>query len=216
MKFKLFSLQTEKLFDELIQDEKLKEFLELLKDFHEETYEHALRVGLLSLDIGIENELSQHDLWSLGYAGLLHDIGKTEIPQEILTIPSSLVPQEYKTIQGHVRLGFLLLKSLEESMIQEIVVAHHEFTTAPYPRNGIDRREKNRASEKRRMIKPGIRKLSQIVAIVDLADALAHNRSYKEEFSKKETEEILRREFTGNHKFIEQILRRFREDSMGK
>jgi len=50
--------------------------------------------------------------------------------------------------------------------------------------------------------------MAQIIAIADIVDALTHKRSYKDAFTKKETEEILRRDFTGDPKFIDQVLRR--------
>jgi len=147
-------------------------------------------------------------LRSLGYAGLLHDIGKTKIPRNILSIPTGLDPQKNKVMQEHVRLGFMVLEDLEDGIVKEIVVAHHEFTTTPYPRNGMDRRQRVRPSGERRKTNTRIRNMAQIIAIADIVDALTHKRSYKDAFTKKETEEILRRDFTGDPKFIDQVLRR--------
>lgn len=216
MKLEIICSQTKGFFDRLVQEERLSEYLDLLNDFHRETYEHILRVCLLSLDLGFENELSRLDLWYLGYAGLLHDIGKARIPRDILSTPTGLDPQEYRVVQGHVRLGFVELEDLEHGIVKEIIAAHHEFTTTPYPRDGMDRRQGVRPSGERRKTNTRIRNMAQIIAIVDIVDALIHNRSYKEAFTKKETEEILRREFTGDHKFVAQVLRRLDGEGVGE
>jgi len=59
----------------LINEEKVQKYLDSLKRYHVETYEHSLRVGLLSVDLGCDNLVTDDELRLLGYSGLLHDIG---------------------------------------------------------------------------------------------------------------------------------------------
>jgi HD-GYP domain-containing protein (c-di-GMP phosphodiesterase class II) len=214
MQLKIKHIQAKKLYDKLIKEERSRRYMGLLNDYHRETYDHSLRVCLLSLDLGVENELSQTDLWSLGYAGLLHDVGKTQISYDILTNTGSLDKDKYKEIQGHVRLSFMVLENCEDELVKEIVVAHHEFTKRPYPRNGIDRRKKKRGKGERRKRKSRIGKMAQILAIADIADALMNRRTYKRAFTKKEIKEVLIEEYTGDHRLLNQVLSRLNGDGV--
>ncbi len=192
----------------MLQEEQIAEILAILRDHHPETYEHVLRVCRLCLDIGFENGLGSDDLKALGYAGLLHDIGKTQIPLDILTKTGGLDSQEMIVMRGHVRRGFLELDDLKSGIMKSIIAAHHEFSIHPYPRTGGQRRQTNRQSSDRREADPQIRVLAQILAVADVVDALAHRRSYKEALSKEEIAEILKREFTGEVRFLQQALHR--------
>jgi hypothetical protein len=97
-------------------------------------------------------------------------------------------------------------------MVKEVVVAHHEFSSEPYPRNGVERRQRVRTSADRRSKKPMARKMAEIVAVVDIADALANERSYKKEYPKEKIEAILRTEFCGDPKLVDQVLTRIDEE----
>ncbi|MCB0063872.1 MAG: HD domain-containing protein, partial [Caldilineaceae bacterium] len=164
---------TTNLLEELLSDPQIRAQLARLRDYHGETYHHSLRVCLLSLDLGIQLHLSPSDLWYLGRASLLHDIGKLEIPTEILDKPSALTPQEHQEMRKHVRLSFWAIQSMESQLqaydvVKKIAVAHHEFTTTPYPRNGkMSLTDEALLSERRRTDK-SISYLSQIVAIADM------------------------------------------------
>jgi response regulator RpfG family c-di-GMP phosphodiesterase len=130
---------------------------------------------------------------------------------------TALNRQEYGIVKGHVRLGFVNMEEFEHAVpeyeiIKKIIATHHEFTAAPYPRTGNDRRKKARPNGERRTAKPRIRDMAQIIAIADMADALTHSRSYKDSLPTKDAEVILRREFKGDPKLIAQALRRFDED----
>ena len=94
-------------------------------------------------------------------------------------------------------------------MIKQILVAHHEYQNKPYPRNGIDRRKIERSGSDRRSNRSQAAVLAQIVAVADMFDALASQRSYKEALKKSDTETILRNQFTGDALYIDQVLRRF-------
>jgi HD-GYP domain-containing protein (c-di-GMP phosphodiesterase class II) len=200
--------QTRELFNQLVQEMPLRDYLHYLKTHQFETHEHCLRVCLLSLDIGYENKLYHNEMIMLGYASLLHDFGKLKIPKKILSKPRGLDSSEYQVIQGHVRKGFTELTGTEFEIVKEIIVAHHEFTNKPYPRNGKDRRETIRSSSDRRANKSWVQKIAQIIALADMLDALVHARAYKVGYSKDATEQILRDEYRGNEKYIDQALQR--------
>ncbi len=202
------------LFDNILQKKTIKDIISSLKDHHPETYKHSLRVGLLSIDLGHDNLLNGNNLEYLGYAGLLHDMEKTKIPASVLSKNGALNEDEKTLMQRHPRLVFEVLpESGFDEIIREIVVAHHEFQANPYPRNGIEQRENNRSTPDRRQNGVIISNLAQIVAAADMFDALVHDRSYKKGLSKDETIEILRSQFTGNTKYIDQVILRY---NMGK
>lgn len=210
---------TKKLLDDLLADKQINAQLLKLRDHHTESYQHSLRVCLLSLDMGIQLRLSPSDLWYLGRASLLHDIGKLDIPAEILNKPSALTSNELSLMRQHVRLGFWAIQSMESQLpdydvVKKIAVAHHEFTKTPYPRNGIQQQQlaaEHEASE-RRQTDRSINYLSQIVAVADMTDALRHARSYKTGFTRTKIETILRSEFQGDPKLIDHAVWRLPDD----
>lgn len=208
---------TSKLVDDLVTDGQINQLLTRLRSYHEETYQHSLRVCLLSLDMGIQLHLSPSELWYLGRASLLHDIGKLEIPSEILNKPAALTAGEIKIMRQHVRLGFWAIQAMENELpdyevVKKIAVAHHEFSTTPYPRSRHGEPTSILNSERRRTDQT-IDFLSQIVAIADMTDALRHARSYKRSFSRGEIETILRDEFKGDPALIEYVIWRLTEET---
>lgn len=210
MNFEILHPHAASIFSELIRDPSLNRYLGYLHQHHIETYEHSLRVAQLCLDLGCESGLSDEDLVHLGSAGLLHDIGKVELPRDLLSKPEALDRPERYRIRTHVRLGFL--KLADTGPIQEIIVGHHEYSLNPYPRNGEDRRSRPRPNQDRRQVKPKILRLSMILALADMVDALIHTRPYKEGYSPEATAQMLAHEFTGDPWLVRQVLRRLKMD----
>ena len=211
MKPKIFYPESTVLVSKLIQEGKVRTLLEKLKSDQRSIYEHSLRVAILSLDLGFENQLVEPDLRYLGYAGLLHDIGKVSLPADILSKTTGLNSSDRASLDEHVRLGFLALESFEPEIVKQIVVAHHEYQNKPYPRSGIDRRKTERSTPGRRTNQTQVGALTQIVAVADILDALTSQRSYKEALEKSDTETTLREQFTGEALYIDQVLRRFKQ-----
>ncbi len=197
------------LFNHLLQEKNIKGLIVSLKVHHQETYKHSLRVGLLCIDLGYDNCLNKSDLTDLGFAGLLHDVEKTKIPIEVLSKNGSLSHSEKVLVEQHPRLVFEGLRDLGFDTVREIVVAHHEFQNNPYPRDGQEQREIVRSTPERRKNDITISDLAQIVAVVDMYDALVNSRAYKKGLSKNKTCEILQKQFTGDEKYIKQIIQRY-------
>lgn len=81
---------------------------------HDEyTYNHSVNVCILSLAVGQRIGLSKPKLCELGMAALFHDIGKSEIPLEVLNKPSEFTPEEWGTMQKHPLLGVKKLMRLK-------------------------------------------------------------------------------------------------------
>jgi HD-GYP domain-containing protein (c-di-GMP phosphodiesterase class II) len=208
MLIKTFHPQSKLLFDRLIEDDGVRRLIDPLRTQHRETYEHSLRVGLLSIDLGHDNELHPPELLCLGCAGLLHDVEKARIPGDILSKNGTINSEETRIMEEHPRLAFRECLDMGWEVVAEIVVAHHEYRKNPYPRKGIERRQDNRFTVDRRKNKVSVSMLAQIVAVVDMYDALSSRRSYKEPISAAKTEGILMEQFTGEKKYISQVLRR--------
>ncbi len=193
-------------FASLLADKELIPYLNFLAGHHLETYEHSVRVCQLCLDLAIENSLSEEMIQQLGKAALLHDIGKTQIPLEILNKNGKLEDAEVLVVKEHTRFSLAGIKGLNNTAVSSIIAAHHEFGSAPYPRNGIDRRASDRPVFERRQLEPEIHLASQILAAADILDSLAQPRVYKPAFPKSKIKDILHHDFKGDPLLIEQLL----------
>jgi len=139
-----------------------------LKSYENLTYMHSVNVTLLSLRLGERIGLDEPTRMALAEAALLHDVGKTRIPLEILTKPGALTDREFREIRGHPRMGAEILVGLEGlSPLTPVVALEHHigFDGTGYP---------ELASQ--RMPHP----LSQIVSVVDIYESLTGARSYRE------------------------------------
>jgi len=200
--------ESRSLLKNLLEEERVQRYITSLRRHHYETQRHSVRVGLFAVDLGYENSFGLGELKLLGYAGLLHDVGKLDIPEEILNKPTALNQSERAIIDVHPRLGFLALEDFGDDLVRQVVVAHHEYKKNPYPRGKKDRRKTMRLGDvDRRTSNRLISILAQIVAVSDIYDALTHRRTYKSALPRDKVEETLREHFIGDKNYIEQVLR---------
>ncbi len=188
-------------------EERVREYLDPLREHHRETHGHSLRVGLLCVDLGIDEAFGDEDLRMLAYAGLLHDVGKLRIAGEILSKKTGLDPAEQELMGSHPRLGFLVLEKFEYNAVRQITVAHHEYKKHPYPRKGAERRRDTRTGD-RRAGDSLIPVMAQIVAVADIFDALVNRRAYKPALPRPEVERIFREQFIGDPVYVQRVLER--------
>jgi len=119
------------------------------------------------------------ELKKLSQAALLHDIGKTCLPVELLNKPGKLTPEEYEEVQKHSRYGYNLLKNNPDisSVTRNAILSHHENEDGTgYPRN--------LPAEK-------IHKFAKIIHIADVYDALTTKRVYKDAMNPADALEYL-------------------------
>jgi hypothetical protein len=150
---------------------RLLELVALLDTHDRLTRGHAERVRAYAQAIGRELGLERRDLDLLNWAALLHDIGKLEVPTEILTKNRKPGPQEWEILKRHPELGDALIGPVREWLGEwsAAVVEHHErWDGAGYPRGlaGAD-----------------ISLAGRIVAVADAFDVITSTRSYKEAFT---------------------------------
>lgn len=190
------------------EQEKVKEYLDRSRGYdYFETLRHSFRVAYLATILGYRNGLKE-DLSILACAGLLHDIGKLQVPREVLDKKGKLNAEELRVIRSHVRKGLEMLGSFKPPKIREVIALHHEFKQEePYPRLQGNRRKKVRGdSSDRRDYDKEIFNLGQIVAVADMYDALSSARSYKEALPREKVVKRLGEDFNGNQKYVKQIL----------
>lgn len=138
-----------------------------IRDYDSYTYSHSLYVGLLSVLLGRYMGLSAPQLNDLALCGLLHDIGKTELPIEITNKPGPLTKEEYNIMKQHPVLSYRKLKASGQfsELILEGIRAHHEkFDGSGYPL-GLAGKD--------------IPMYGRILAIADVYDALNSTRPYR-------------------------------------
>ncbi len=141
-----------------------------LKNYDEYTFNHSVNVSVLAIGLGQRIGLNRQQLYTLGQAGMLHDIGKLSIPKEILNKPGRLVPEERQVIELHPVQGFLSIAgklgiSADTHDVAIAALEHHlnsDGTGYPKVRAG---RPKNL--------------LSRIISIVDRYDAMTTDRIYR-------------------------------------
>ena len=184
--------------------------LSKLYQHHPNSYFHTLQVMELVLGLGYQNQVDQGLMFPLGLAALLHDTGKEEVPEEILAKPGELTKKERRIIELHPRRGYIL--ALEQGLVTTAgrIIAHHEYKgQSPFPRRGTDRRILDRTAQDRRQpIPEALQELDQLLALADVTQALYVAREYKKPWPAKEIEAFLREHFTGDPKYIDQVMER--------
>jgi putative nucleotidyltransferase with HDIG domain len=102
--------------------------LSRLKNKDNYTYLHSVAVCALMIALGKQMGLEQAVLKDLGMAGLLHDIGKMMIPDDVLNKPGKLTDEEFNTVKNHPRRGWEILKDSAGvcEMAVDVCLHHHE------------------------------------------------------------------------------------------
>ena len=138
-----------------------------LKTADEYTYMHSVAVCALMVSLGRQLGLDDAQCRDAGLAGMLHDLGKAAMPQEILNKPGKLTDQEFDIIKTHPVRGYEML--LEGANVSEgakdVCLHHHErYDGTGYPHK--------LAGEK-------ISLLARMGAVCDVYDAVTSDRPYK-------------------------------------
>lgn len=142
------------------------DILSNMRHYDDATYEHCLNVALLSNILATWLKFSEDDIKLATACGLMHDIGKLTIPEEIVKKPGKLTPEEYTTIKMHTVNGFNILKKANmDEDIQYAALHHHEkYDGSGYP-HGLSGNDINR--------------FGRLVAIADVYDAMTAERVYR-------------------------------------
>jgi HD-GYP domain-containing protein (c-di-GMP phosphodiesterase class II) len=161
---------------------RIRALMERLAEKDAYTEGHTRRVAQLAVRVGEERGLSPGRLRSLAIGGLLHDIGKLSVPDEILQKPGPLDPDEYEVVCTHASRGAQLVVELGgfRDEVRKMVLGHHERldgTGYPHGRHG-----------------PEIDLETRILACCDVYDALRSTRVYRDAWSEEQALDLLRTE----------------------
>jgi len=150
----------------IFQREVVKSMIRILELKDKYTKGHSERVAKLSVKIAQKMGLSDEEINMVYWAGIVHDIGKIGIPDEILNKPTRLTDEEYKIIKKHPVLGEQVLSQMSYLKELSVIVRHHHerWNGTGYP-DGLRREE--------------IPLLSRILAVADAFDAMTSDRSYR-------------------------------------
>lgn len=145
----------------------LFDMLSNMRNLEDPIYSHSLNVALISRAIGKWLKLPKDDLNTLTLAGLLHDIGKLKIPEDILNKPDRYTDDEYDIMKTHPLEGKKLLNGKGfDSRISAAALQHHERADGSgYPRGLFDDEMDD---------------FSCIVAIADVYDAMTSARAHRD------------------------------------
>ncbi|WP_430883441.1 HD-GYP domain-containing protein [Fusibacter sp. JL216-2] len=139
-----------------------------IRQSDEYTFEHSVQVSLYSALIGSWLGMEPDELKDLAIAGLLHDIGKCNIPDEILNKPDALTEAEFKVMRTHPTLGYVLLantKQFNDAVLSGVLQHHERSDGSGYPNS---------------LKGPHIHPYARIVAIADIYSAMTSDRVYRE------------------------------------
>ncbi|MBI4809151.1 MAG: HD-GYP domain-containing protein [Nitrosomonadales bacterium] len=146
-----------------------------LKTKDDYTYLHSVAVCALMIALGKQLGLDGETLKDVGLAGLLHDVGKMMIDDEVLNKPGKLTDEEFDLIKEHPRRGWELLKDSSEitAATLDVCLHHHERVDGTgYP---------ERISGEKLTL------FARMGAVCDVYDALTSNRCYKNGWEPAET-----------------------------
>ncbi len=184
-----------------IRYQTIKVIIQSLYEKNSREQRHSVRVSQICSDIGRAMGLDQEHISELSTAGLLHDIGKIAIEDNILSKLGRLNECEWQEIKRHPQVGYSILSSLNEyAPLAEYVLAHHErLDGSGYPK-GLRREE--------------IPLEAKIITIADAYDAMTGERTYGSPLSLDEA--ILELKKNAGTQFDEEIAGIFVEKVLGQ
>ena len=150
-----------------------------LKVSDEYTFKHSVDVATMAMIIAKKYGLSDQEIYEIGIAGLLHDIGKSKIPNEVLNKPGRLNDDEFALMKQHTLLGYQILKNKKDisAGVKMAVLQHHEKINGKGYPLGL--------SEEK------INIYAKIMSVADIYDALVTERPYKKAFSQRDAVEMI-------------------------
>lgn len=155
----------------LTEDDSILLGMSTIRDYDDYTYTHSVNVALLSICLGKRLGLSRLTLERLGLCGMFHDLGKVDVPRELINKEGQLTPEEYEQVKKHSinSVRHIIRLNADHILKAKIMLPpfeHHlGFDLSGYPQ-----------TER----KAPISLLGRILTITDNYDALTSKRSYRQ------------------------------------
>ena len=156
--------------DEVLTEEASLIGLTTLREYDEYTYTHSVNVCIFAVALGRRMGMSKIQLYELGVCALMHDIGKSRVPLDILQCSGTLDDDAWRRIVAHPWMGMLTLfqmRAAQQQPYRAMIVAHEHHMRGDltgYPS----------------VVRPrSISMMSRIVAVADAYDAATSRRSYQ-------------------------------------
>ncbi|WP_138207344.1 HD-GYP domain-containing protein [Haloimpatiens lingqiaonensis] len=169
----------ESIIDYISEEKNINTNLYEVKVYDDYTYIHSLDTGIMATYLGVKMGWNKEKVKELGMCGMLHDIGKTKIPNEIINKKGPLTDEELEVIKKHPVYGSKILKDrglFSESIILGVLQHHEKISGTGYP---LGLRENE------------ICDYAKIISICDVFTAVSANRSYRNRFSPNEAYELI-------------------------
>lgn len=189
--------QVDYLLDQSDNSYHMFDMLQCMRDYDDSTFMHCMNVAVIGSMLAKWMKFSEDEIATVTLCGLLHDIGKLQIPDSILNKPGKLTPEEYEVIKQHTVKGYHLLKDKDlDNPIKLAALEHHEKcdgTGYPLAKRGEE-----------------LHRFSKIVAIADVYDAMTAKRVYRDALCPFEV--IASFEHDGIYKYETSYILKFLEE----
>lgn len=170
-----------KIIDEVVSHPNVVANLSDVRSFDGYTYAHSVNVCVLSILLGLKQELNETRLYELAIGAILHDIGKIMVPVEIIHKPGPLTEDEMSVMKKHTNYGWQILRRHPHIPLASAHIAyqHHERPHGlGYPRQ---------------LTSDKISPLAKIVGVADAYDAMTSERIYRRGILPHEALKVMRR-----------------------
>ena len=150
-----------------------------LKTSDEYTFKHSVDVATISMILAKQQGMSKQQIYEIGITGLLHDVGKTRVPNEILNKPGRLTDEEFAVMKQHSVFGYHIIKERNEyndAILLGVLEHHEKMNGKGYPLGMADKQ---------------IGPYARILAVADIYDALVTERPYKAAYTQRDAVEMI-------------------------
>ena len=147
-------------------------YLEGMRRHDGYTYSHAIACSALAAAFGRHMGLHEDTVFSLAAGGLLMDVGKTRVPQELLQSSQSLSPEELEVARSHIGHGIEIVRAagINDPDVMAVLQTHHErHDGGGYPSS---------------LLGSGIPVPGRMLGIIDSYDAMISSRPYRAPLSR--------------------------------
>ena len=170
--------------DHILADDDTAECMAMITSHDYYTYTHSVNVGMLSvlLSKSLFKGSYDHDMREMGAGFFLHDLGKCDIPHDLINKPGRLSNDEWQLMRDHPQKGNTILVDTDQLTMEcgLIIMQHHEREDGSGYPFGLRKNE--------------IHPYARICSIADVYDALTSTRAYKQKVPPYEALRIMKEE----------------------